>query len=150
MNRTAIVVEKVLPYSAETIWHALTQAELIAKWLMPNDFVPEVGHRFNFRTRPIGNFDGVVQCEVLACEPPRLLRYSWCGGSDSDPTKGSRLDTEVTWTLTPVAGGTHVRMEHDGFVLPKDAVAHEAMKPGWGRVLDRIAGLVSEPQSQAS
>ena len=75
---------------------------------------------------------------------PRLLRYSWCGGSDADPAKGSRLDTEVTWTLTPVAGGTHVRMEHDGFMLPKDGFAYEAMRPGWGRVLDRIAGLVAE------
>ena len=50
----------------------------------------------------------------------------------------------MTWTLTPVAGGTHVRMEHDGFMLPKDGFAYEAMRPGWGRVLDRIAGLVAE------
>jgi uncharacterized protein YndB with AHSA1/START domain len=144
MSRTAIVVEKVLPYPAEKIWHMLTASELISKWLMPNDFATVVGHRFNFRTRPIGNFDGVVHCEVLACEPPRLLRYSWCGGSDVDPAKGSRLDTEVTWTLTPVAGGTHVRMEHDGFMLQKDGFAYQAMQPGWGRVLDRIAGLVAE------
>jgi uncharacterized protein YndB with AHSA1/START domain len=147
MNRTAIVVEKILPYSAERIWRALTTSDVIEKWLMPNDFAPVVGHRFNFRTRPIGNFDGTVHCEVLACEPPRLLRYSWTGGSDADPARGSRLDTEVSWTLTPVDGGTHVRMEHDGFVLPKDAFAHEAMRPGWGRVLERIGSLVSEDQT---
>jgi uncharacterized protein YndB with AHSA1/START domain len=144
MNRTAIVLEKVLPYPAEKIWHMLTASELIEKWLMPNDFAPVVGHRFNFRTRPIGNFDGVVHCEVLACEPPLLLRYSWCGGSDADPARGSRLDTEVTWTLTRVEGGTHVRMEHDGFMLPKDSFAFDAMRPGWGRVLERIGGLIAE------
>jgi uncharacterized protein YndB with AHSA1/START domain len=152
MSRTAIVIEKVLPYPAEKIWHMLTASELIAKWLMPNDFAAVVGHRFNFRTRPIGNFDGVVHCEVLTCEPPRLLRYSWRGGSDADPAKdsaikGSRLDTEVTWTLTPVAGGTHVRMEHDGFMLPKDRFAYEAMRPGWGRVLDSIDSLMTETQA---
>ena len=150
MNRTAIVFEKVLPYPAETIWHALTTTEVIAKWLMPNDFVARVGHRFNFRTRPMGDWDGVVQCEVLVCEPPRLLAYSWKGGSDKDPARGSRLDTEVRWTLTPVADGTHVRMEHDGFVLPKDAFAFEGMKPGWGRVLDRIANLIAEPEQLAN
>jgi uncharacterized protein YndB with AHSA1/START domain len=152
MSRTAIVVEKVLPYPAEKIWRMLTASELIAKWLMPNDFAPVVGHRFNFRTRPIGNFNGIVHCEVLACEPPHLLRYSWRGGSDADPAqdsaiKGSRLDTEVTWTLTPVEGGTHVRMAHDGFMLPKDGFAYEAMRPGWNRVLDRIGSLIAEFQA---
>jgi uncharacterized protein YndB with AHSA1/START domain len=142
MSRTAIIVEKMLPYAPDKIWHALTTKDLIAKWLMPNDFVPQVGHRFNFRTRPMGDWDGVVHCEVLACEPPLLLRYSWKGGSDSG--KSSRLDTDVTWTLTPVEGGTHVRMVHDGFVLPDNVIAHEAMSPGWGRVLDRIASIMAE------
>ena len=77
----AIVVEKLLPYPPETIWRTLTTSELIAKWLMPNDFAAVVGHRFTFRTKPIGDWDGVVQCEVLASEPPRLLSYSWKGGS---------------------------------------------------------------------
>src|SRR5262249_15346193 len=86
----AIEVEKVLPYTPEKIWRTLTTGELIAKWLMPNDFAAVVGHRFNFRTRPIGDWDGVVHCEVLACDPPRLLRYSWKGGSDPNPAKGSR------------------------------------------------------------
>jgi len=144
MSRTAIIVEKVLPHSAERIWRALTTQDLIAKWLMPNDFVPKVGHRFDFRTRPMGDWDGVVHCEVLACEPPRLLRYTWKGGSDSGLSKASRLDTDVTWTLTPVDGGTRVRMVHDGFMLPENSTAYEAMNPGWGRVLDRIAGVIAE------
>jgi uncharacterized protein YndB with AHSA1/START domain len=144
MSRTAIIVEKVLPCSAEKIWQALTTQDVIAKWLMPNDFVPEVGHRFNFRTRPIGDWDGVVHCEVLACDPPRLLRYSWKGGSDSGVSKTSRLDTDVTWTLTPVDGGTHVRIVHDGFALPGNSAAYDAMSPGWGRVLDRIAGVIDK------
>ena len=84
----AIIVEKVLPYPAEKIWRTLTTSDLIATWLMPNDFVAAVGYRFNFRTRPMGTWDGVVDCEVLICEPPLVLRYSWKGCSDSDPAKG--------------------------------------------------------------
>jgi len=140
----AITVEKVLPYTAEKIWRTLTSSELIAKWLMPNDFALEVGRRFNFRTKPIGDWNGVVDCEVLAAEPPRLLRYSWKGGATTNPAYGSRLDTVVTWTLTPVEGGTSVRMVHDGFVLPGNQFAFDAMSPGWGRVLDSIARVTAE------
>jgi uncharacterized protein YndB with AHSA1/START domain len=140
----AIVVEKVLPYPPEKIWRTLTTSEMIAKWLMPNDLVPRVGHRFTFRTRPMGDWDGVVQCEVLACEPPRLLRYSWKGGSDANPQYGSQLDSTVTWTLTPAEGGTHLRMEHDGFRFPGNRFAFEAMGPGWGRVMDSIARVTGE------
>jgi uncharacterized protein YndB with AHSA1/START domain len=140
----AISIDKVLSYAPEKIWRTLTSSELIAKWLMPNDFVPTVGHKFNFHTRPIGDWDGVVQCEVLASEPPRLLRYSWKGGADTNPAYGARLDSTVTWTLTPVEGGTHLRMVHDGFVFPGNQGAYDAMKPGWGKVLDRIADLTAE------
>jgi uncharacterized protein YndB with AHSA1/START domain len=133
----SIVVERTLPYPQEKIWRALTQSELIEQWLMPNDFTAIVGHRFNFRTKPQGDWDGVVDCEVLAVEPNRHLRYSWRGGSDTNPRYGSRLDTVVTWTLTPVEGGTHVRMAHDGFT-PQNDSAYDAMSPGWGRVLQSI------------
>jgi len=138
---TAIVVEKLLPHPPEKVWRTLTQSELIAQWLMPNDFVACVGHRFQFKTRPIGDWDGVVQCEVLACEPPRLLRYSWRGGSSTNARHGSLLDSIVTWTLTPRDGGTHVRMEHDGFRLPANQSAYEAMSPGWSRIVERLAEI---------
>ncbi len=140
----AIAIERVLPYSPEKIWRTLTTSELIAKWLMPNDFAPDVGQRFVFRTTPMGDWDGVVQCEVLACDPPKLLRYSWKGGADTNPAYGSRLDSTVTWTLTPVEGGTHLRMVHDGFVLPGNQFAFDAMSPGWGKVMDGIARVTGE------
>jgi uncharacterized protein YndB with AHSA1/START domain len=133
----SIVVERTLPYPPEKIWRALTQPELIGQWLMPNDFAATVGHRFNFRTKPQGDWDGVVHCEVLEVEPWRRLRYSWRGGSNDNPRYGSRLDTVVTWTLTPVEGGTHVRMAHDGFT-PQNDFAYNAMSPGWGRVLEGV------------
>jgi len=135
----AITIEKVLPYSAEKIWRTLTSSAMLARWLMPNDFVAEVGHKFNFRTRPIGDWDGVVHCEVLAADPPRLLRYSWTGGSDT-----SKLNSTLTWTLTPVDGGTHLLMVHDGFVFPGNRIAFDAMSPGWGRIMERIAELTAE------
>lgn len=140
----AITVEKVLPYAADRIWRTLTTSDLLMKWLMPNDFVAAVGHRFNFRTKPMGDGDGVVHCEVLDCDPPRLLRYSWKGGADTNPDYGSKLDSVVTWTLTPVEGGTLVRMVHDGFVFPGNRFAFDMMSPGWGKIVDAIGRVTAE------
>ena len=133
----SIVVERSLPHPPEKVWRALTRAELISQWLMPNDFQPEIGHRFTFKTRPMGDWDGVVQCEVLEARPHARLRYSWVGGSPSE-----RLDSVVTWTLTPASVGTHLRMEHAGF-RPENETAFAAMSPGWFRILERI-GMVIE------
>ena len=69
---------------------ALTDRAALAAWLMPNDFLPEVGHRFAFRTKPAPGFDGTVHCEVLTVDPPRELAYSWVGGG---------IDTVVRFTL---------------------------------------------------
>lgn len=148
-EKHAIVVEKMLPYLPEKIWRTLTRGDMIAKWLMPNDFEPVVGYCFTFRTRPMGDWDGIVHCEVLQCEPPLVLRYSWKGGSDSNPDAGSRLNSEVTWTLTKVDGGTHLKMVHDGFVFPGNRFAHDAMSPGWGRAMDSIARVTAEADASS-
>jgi uncharacterized protein YndB with AHSA1/START domain len=137
----SIVMEKTLPHPPEKIWRTLTQAELIGRWLMPNDFAPKVGHRFTFKTKPMGDWDGTVHCEVLVCDPPRLLRYSWVGGSKTNDKYGAQLDSVVTWTLTPVQGGTHLRMEHAGFRSPGNDFAFNAMGSGWGRIMERIDEL---------
>jgi uncharacterized protein YndB with AHSA1/START domain len=127
-----IVVEDLVPHPPEKVWKALTSAELIARWLMPNDFEPVVGKRFTFKTRPIGDWDGVVHCEVLEVVPHRRLAYSW---------KGSNLDSVVTWTLQPERDGTRLRMVHAGFRSPDNDTAYNAMSPGWGRIMGRIAEI---------
>ena len=49
----SLVVERLMAHPPEKIWRALTESALVADWLMQNDFEPRVGHRFNFRARPI-------------------------------------------------------------------------------------------------
>ncbi|HLK83431.1 MAG TPA: SRPBCC domain-containing protein [Xanthobacteraceae bacterium] len=133
----SIVVERLIPHPPEKIWRALTEASLIEQWLMKNDFAPRLGVRFTFRAKPMGDWDGVVHCEVIAFDPPRRLVYSWRGGSARNPGYGSALDSTVEWTLTPEPGGTRVRMEHSGFG-PQNAPAYDAMSGGWPRVLERL------------
>jgi uncharacterized protein YndB with AHSA1/START domain len=148
MNTTAsarsIVVEGDLPHAPEKVWRALTEAKLVAAWLMPNDIQPNVGARFTFKTKPIGDWDGVVHCEVLAADRPRLLRYSWKGGSDTNSKYGGTLDSVVTWTLTAIPGGTHLCMEHAGFRSPQNDFAYDAMSPGWGKMLPAIGRVAAD------
>jgi uncharacterized protein YndB with AHSA1/START domain len=151
MNMTArrsttrdIVVEDVLPHAPETVWKTLVTAELIARWLMPNDFEPQVGKRFTFRTKPMGDWDGVVHCKVLEVIQHRKLVYSWTGGSDRNTRHGFRLNSTVTWTLTPVGGGTRLRLVHAGFRSPENDAAFDAMNPGWGRVMKAISKVATE------
>ncbi len=138
-----IELEEVLPHSPEKIWRALTTAELLARWLMPSDFEPVVGKHFHFRTRPMGDWDGVVHCEVLEVVPLKRLAYSWKGGSRNNATYGSELDSVVTWTLEPVGSGTRLKLVHSGFRSPENDFAYDVMRSGWGRIMARIAEIAA-------
>jgi uncharacterized protein YndB with AHSA1/START domain len=113
-----------LAYPPAKVWRALTEPELLAKWLMTTDMEPVVGKNFTFKqpTAAGGRWDGIVNCEVKEIELHKRLRYSWGGGG---------LDTMVTWTLAPTPkGGTLLRLEHSGFA-PSDKQAFEGAKMGW-------------------
>lgn len=141
MSETAaksIVVEREMPHAPDKIWRALTTSALIADWLMANDFEAEPGHRFQFRATPVPGWSGITNCEVIEIDPPHRLAYRWGDGSES----ASGLRTLVTWTLTPTAAGTLVRMEQSGF-RPEDEGGYQAMSGGWPRILaglERVAG----------
>ena len=67
-GRHVLRIEEVLPCPKEGVWQALTDPDLIARWLMPNDFKLEVGHRFAIDSDPIRQcgLGGTGHCEVLA------------------------------------------------------------------------------------
>ncbi|HEX7855131.1 MAG TPA: SRPBCC domain-containing protein [Sphingobium sp.] len=77
-----IVVDEVFSHAPEAIWKAITQTELMARWLpMPSaDFEPVVGNRFTFQTTPGGKWDGTIHCEVLQVLPHERFAYAWRGG----------------------------------------------------------------------
>jgi uncharacterized protein YndB with AHSA1/START domain len=124
----AVVVERDMPYPPEKIWRALTQPELIAEWLMNNDFRPVVDHRFKFTADW-----GSVACQVRAVEPNRSLSYTWGAFG---------LESVVTWTLTPTRTGTHLRMEHAGFGADQQQ-AYQGAKHGWQKFLTALEKVVA-------
>lgn len=89
-----IVTEYDLAERPQKVWRALTEPDLVAQWLVPDD----------------------VDCQILEAEPERLLRCSWKSRDDERDGFGQSLDTVVTFELSPTdAGGTHLRIVHAGF-----------------------------------
>jgi uncharacterized protein YndB with AHSA1/START domain len=131
-----LVIKWFFPHPAEKVWECLTTPELISQWLMKNDFKPIVGHKFQFHTRPIPKmgFDGIVYCEVLEIIPDKKLVYTWQGG----PKPGViRLDTVLTWTLTPGAEGTTLLLEHTGFKGLQNYLTSIFLERGWKKNVAR-------------
>lgn len=140
-----IAVDEVLPHAPETIWRTLTTGELIGRWLMaPAGFEPVQGKRFTFQTKPEGAWDGVIHCEVLEAIPNQRLAYAWKSGDEGNVGYGSPLDTVVTWTLTPVDGGTRLRLVHSGFVTPKNDSAFNSMSGAWPKVVLSVGDIAGE------
>jgi uncharacterized protein YndB with AHSA1/START domain len=128
-----LVIEREMPHPPEKIWRALTQGPLIKEWLMENDLQPVVGHKFNFRSTPAPNWNGVIDCEVLAVEPNKRLSYSW---------GALGLESVVVWTLVPTSGGTLVRMEHSGF-RPDQEFAYKGANYGWQKFIGRLEQVIA-------
>ena len=131
---SGIETDLFLPQQPEQVWMALTDRALLAKWLMPNDFAPTVGHHFTFTTEPVPSqhFDGIINCEVLALEPTSLLAISW---------KGGNLDSTVTWRLAQEGTGTRLFLRHDGFddSDPTQVATKKILGGGWtGHLAKRL------------
>ena len=133
--------EILMPLPREHVWRALTDSATLAEWMFPNDFEPRVGHHFTFRVPPnpkIG-FDGlIVRCEVLECEPPSQLAFSWSAG---EPVENTR----VSFRLEPDGDGTRVFFEHSGFDLshPFGNQAFKGAEFGWAKMFKQLAAVVA-------
>jgi uncharacterized protein YndB with AHSA1/START domain len=102
------------PHPPEKVWRALTDPALIPRWTStgaggrPEGFATAVGTKFRYVARPRPGWSGIVECEVLEADEPKLLRYSW-----ADPGDGAV--TQVVYRLEPHGNGTRLTFEHTGF-----------------------------------
>lgn len=132
--------ELLFPQSREEVWLAITDRETLAEWMYPNDFEPRVGHHFTFRVpaNPKVNFEGlVVGCEVLACEPPSRLLFSW--------SAGALVDSQVSFRLEPEGDGTRLYFEHSGFEITAEfgEQAFKGAEYGWARMLKQLTAVLA-------
>lgn len=143
MSETAqagsIVIERVFPQSPAKVWRALTESDLLARWMMPNDFHAEAGRRFTFRGQPVGQWDGLVHAQVLEIEPPKRLVIRWAVGEGAP----GELVTTIVYTLSAEGDGARLRLVQSGFT-PQQAHNRRGAEFGLGRMLDNLAALLPE------
>jgi uncharacterized protein YndB with AHSA1/START domain len=123
-SRPELVFERVLRHPPERVWSALTTRAELDRW-HPTPFELEAreGGRVSFAAGP--GIPEMPAGRVIACEPPRLLAYTW--GED-----------ELRWELSPHEQGCLLRLTHsfdDRFKAARDAA-------GWHICLDALAGLL--------
>lgn len=153
MTRT-IKLKQMLPYQPEIVWQALTDAQLLGKWFMPNDIKPVVGHDFEFKMAPQKGWNGITHCKIIAVDPGKYISYTYsgkatgekalaCAGIHSETAdkagKGifAELNTVLSFTLEPTCGGTLLKMEHAGYEGIKMILVSFIMQIGWKKQLGK-------------
>ncbi|MBF6185867.1 MULTISPECIES: SRPBCC family protein [Nocardia] len=140
-------LERLLPGPIERVWRYLTEAELRRSWLADGAMELTDGGPVEliFRNSELSTADDPAPDEytaehrirgvILACEPPRLLRYTW--GDES---------SEVTFALEPA--GDQVRLEVTHTKLP-DRSALLSVSGGWHSHLDLLAARLAGREPEA-
>jgi uncharacterized protein YndB with AHSA1/START domain len=121
-----------LPHAVAKVWKALTTPELLARWLAPNDMVPELGARFTVTPEE----GPPVQCEVIELEAQRRLALAW-RVSEADATV-------VRFELEPAGDHTTLRISHAGV----GAVAAAPVQPPRLRARAPLARRVVSNRTQ--
>lgn len=127
-----VIVERHLRAPADKIWRALTQPHLIEEWLMKTDFKLAEGQKFQLRKDPTPEISVVIDCQVQAIVPNKTLSYTWSAYG---------TETVVTFTLTPVEGGTLLRLEQAGFPADNKA-AIKGANASWPMFLAELEELL--------
>ncbi|MFT3878997.1 MAG: SRPBCC domain-containing protein [Gemmatales bacterium] len=140
MSKT-IQREMLFPQPREHVWQAITESATLAEWMFPNDFEPKVGHHFTFQVppNPKVNFEGLtVNCQVLECEAPSQLVFSW--------SAGALVDTKVSFRLEPDGNGTRLLFEHSGFDITQEfgEQAFKGAEYGWAKMLKQLVVVVAK------
>jgi uncharacterized protein YndB with AHSA1/START domain len=129
----ALSLEFDLAHPPEKVWRALTDPALLAEWLLPAiGFKLEPGAAFTLKTQPYPGWDGTVNCRLLEIEPHRKLSYAWAVPF---------LDTLVTFTLTPTASGTRLRLVQSGF-KPDQKREFGGARYGWTMMGRKLVDLL--------
>ena len=132
----SIEFEFDLQHAPEKVWRALTDPVLLADWLLPVvgfELTPRAAFTFQAPAQP--GWDGTVHCRLLEIEAHKKLSYGWVVG---------KMDTVVTFTLTPTASGTRLSLVQSGF-KPDQKANFGGARYGWnlmgGKLVDLLARI---------
>jgi uncharacterized protein YndB with AHSA1/START domain len=139
--RLDVSIEELFPVPVQRLWHALTDSQMINRWLMAtDDFEMKVGARFTLRDDPLPGFRGYVECQVVELSPPHRMVWSWSSVDGSAPT---RLVIE----LEARGQATRLTLRHTG---DADERTVRGTTDGWSRKLGQLADVLAAPSTSAT
>jgi uncharacterized protein YndB with AHSA1/START domain len=118
----------------DKVWKAVSTAEGIASWFMPNDLKAEMGYEFHFDA---GQF-GKSPCKITELDPPHEIGFDW------------GKDWHLAFQLKDAGDGkTEFILIHSGWDADKvtemgapHTMVRENMEQGWGMVDTRLRAVV--------
>ena len=147
-NQDAIVSEIEILAPPQRVFEALTDPQQLTHWF-GNTECPRkswhmdarVGGHYGYTSekgKSVVNGVSKLEChgEILECDPPRLLIYTWIANWHDDTSRR----TVVRWDLTPTRGGTHLKVTHSG--LSSMPVARKDYSGGWTGVVEMLKKFV--------
>jgi uncharacterized protein YndB with AHSA1/START domain/DNA-binding transcriptional ArsR family regulator len=138
-DRPTYVYVTYIHSTAERVWHALTDADLSARyWGHSNVSDWEPGSAWEHR-RTDGSGIADVVGTVLEAVPPRRLVMTFAGPNEED----SGAPSQVTFTIEPHEEIVRLTVTHENLA---DQADYEAAASGWPAVLSNLKSLIETGQ----
>jgi uncharacterized protein YndB with AHSA1/START domain len=140
MNDLTLNKSIYLKAEPENVWAYLTEPDKLALWFHAPKEVLQQGASLAMYGTDSG--DELIWGEVRVAQKPKYLEYTFTIKPMGDTV------SLVKWTLTPVAGGTRLELEHSG--LPQHVEAFDlllALDKGWDDHIARMRASIHEVTS---
>ena len=126
-----VIVEELYEAPVDMVWLALTDNSQMKKWYFElDDFIPEVGFRFQFEGGGSENKIYTHLCEITEVIPNNKISYTW-------KYEGYAGCSEVTFQLISKGDKTELKVTHEGLEtfpsLPD--FAKENFREGWKSII---------------
>jgi len=131
-SKDTIERQVILNAPRETVWDAITKAELVSQWFGTDTKIPSltIGQEIAFEW---ADYDHTSRAVIAEVEPMKRFAYRWEHGEAdfSKPIVEETL-TLVTFTLEDTDGGTLLTVVETGFAsLPEGIGSYEENYSGW-------------------
>jgi uncharacterized protein YndB with AHSA1/START domain len=146
----AVVIERTIAASAERLYRAWLEPEIIQQWMEPGPFRvsraevdPQVGGKYRIWHAADGEERGGFESEILELVPNERIVFAW-GFAGPEREEGPIYDSRLSITFTEVAANeTKLTLTHDRLDALREAMPEGAANVGvgWEMVLDKLAGI---------